>query len=166
LLNSIGFGQCAVLKQRCNIRLTDRFAPVSRQSFLNKEFPGLHVIVLDPLVPDKAFFDALRQSTNAHLSFDVERYWDQVGQPPSNEADAALLALVNDVQTTLDLLDKIVGINSLAAKSIIEYRDGPDGTPGTLDDRKFNTVEELDNVLYVGQSTLNLLRTYSTSHNH
>jgi 5-methylthioadenosine/S-adenosylhomocysteine deaminase len=150
------------LHQHFGIGMTDS----EFQSFLDKQFPGLHALVLDSLVPDKAFFDALRQSTNAHLSFDVERYWNQGGQSPTSEADALLLALVNDVHTTFELLDNDVGINSLAAKSIIEYRNGSDGSPGTADDRRFNTVEELNNVRHVGQSTLNLLRTYAASHSH
>jgi len=136
------------------------------QNLLDKQIPGLHAMVLDSLVPDKAFFDALRQSTNAHLSFDVERYWSQADQSPSGGADASLLALVNDPSTTFELLDKQVRLNSLAAGSIIEYRNGPDGVPGTADDMRFNTVEELNNVRHVGQSTLNLLRTYAASHIH
>jgi cytosine/adenosine deaminase-related metal-dependent hydrolase len=129
--------------------------------FLDKQLPGLHAVILDSLLPDKLFFNALRQSTNADLPFDVGSYW---GQAEPESAMDAVLGLVNGQQTTLAFLDNDVGINSQAAKSIMNFRNGPDNNAGTADDQRFTTFAELDQQPYVGQSTLNLLRAYAASH--
>ena len=136
------------------------------RAYLDHELPGIHAIALDLLLPDQGFFDALGQNVNANLPFDLSLYWDQSSQPSSGSPDAALLALINDPGISLQFLDIDVGLNARAAKSIINFRNGPDGIPNTTDDKQFNSVAQLDAVPYVGASTLNLLRSYIADHQH
>jgi hypothetical protein len=133
--------------------------------FLKKKFPGLHAVVLDSLLPDESFFQALRTSSNAQLSFDIASYWQDPG-PAANDSDALLLRLVNDANSSFSFLDVTVGLNRRAAASIVGHRNGPDGQAGTADDALYDSVAELDQVKYVGSSTINLLRQYAVSHNN
>jgi hypothetical protein len=142
----------------------DTMTETQFRTHLDVKFPGMHAIALDPLAPDLFFFDAIRQNVNAQLPFDIAQYWSQAGLPTAGSADAALLALLNKPQTTTQFLDIEVGINSQAANSIMKYRNGPDQSPNTPDDRNFNTVAEVDAQPYVGNATLNLIRTYITAH--
>ena len=134
------------------------------RDYLDDEFPGLHAITLDTLLPEQDFFDGIRQNINANLPFDLAQYWSQAGHPVDGSGDAALLALVNKPQTTAQFLDIEVGINVRAANSIMVHRNGADGTPNTTDDRRFNTVAELDALPYVGNAALNLMRAYAIAH--
>jgi len=136
---------------------------VEFQAYLDAEFPGLHAIALDPLLPDQFFFDGIRQNRNANLPFDLAQYWNEISVPSPGSDDAALLRLVNHPQTTVRLLDIQVGIDRRAANSIMTYRNGPDGNPNTSDDRRFNTVIEVDALPYVGNAALNLLRLYAVA---
>jgi hypothetical protein len=115
------------------------------------------------LLPDDAFFQALRDSSNAQLGFDIASYWEDAG-PGLTDSDALLLRLRNDPTSTFVFLDITVGLNLRAAEQIVGYRDGPDGQPGTPDGNLYDTIEELDRVKYVGTSTLNLLRDYAVEH--
>ncbi len=135
-------------------------------ALLKKKFPGLHAIALDGLLPDDAFFTALTHSTNAHLGFDIAHYWVLPPGSDTGNPDQLALNLVNDPATTFDLLDQKVGLYRRAALEIIRYRDGPDGSHGTADDRRFGTVTELDRVPYVSQSAINLLRKYAVGTPH
>lgn len=72
-----------------------------------------------------------------------------------------LQAFLNDADTTLALLDDTVGLNAIAASNLIAHRDGPDATFGTGDDDLFETVQEIDDVYYVGPSALSLLFDYA-----
>jgi 5-methylthioadenosine/S-adenosylhomocysteine deaminase len=136
------------------------------RSYLDHEFPGIHAIALDLLLPDQGFFNAVRQNVNANLPYDLSLYWSQSSQPSGGNSDAALLALVNSSETNLQFLDVDVGLNTQAAKSIMNFRNGPDGIPNTTDDKQFTSIAQLDAVPYVGASTLNLLRSYVASHPH
>ena len=69
--------------------------------------------------------------------------------------------LLNDGGTTLELLDDDVGLDKRAATSLIEHRDGPDGVFGTDDDDLYDTVAEIDDQYYVGDSALGLLLDYA-----
>lgn len=134
------------------------------REFLDGKFPGMHAVALDPLAPDPFFFDAIRQNVNAKLPFDIAQYWGQAGVPTPGSSEAALVDLLNKPQTTAQFLDIEVGISSQAANSIMKYRNGPDQSPNTADDRHFNTVAEVDAQPYVGNATLNLIRTYVAGH--
>ena len=94
---------------------------------------------------------------------DIALYWENAGSGLT-DSDTLLLRLLNDPASTFDFLDITVGLNRRAAEQIVRYRDGPDGLRGTTDDNLYDTVEELDQVKYVGTSTLNLLRDYAVEH--
>lgn len=80
-------------------------------------------------------------------------------------ADRALVvAFVNDPQTTQDLLDADVGLDSRAAENIIAHRNGADGVTPSADDDLFDDFAELDAVSYVGPSALTKLRDYAAAH--
>jgi hypothetical protein len=159
-LNRALLNDSAWLHQHFQTTMTD----AQFREYLDEEFPGMHAIALDLLLPDQFFFDGIRQNVNAKLPFDLAQYWGQTGQPVAGSADAALLNLVNKPQTTAQFLDIEVGIDVRAANSIMNHRNGPDKTPNTTDDRRFNTVAEVDALPYVGNATLNLLRTYAIAH--
>ena len=65
----------------------------------------------------------------------------------------AVLALVNDPATTLEILDDDARLHRTAAANIIEHRDGPSGL--------FDTLAELDSVSYVGPFALGQLLQYA-----
>lgn len=82
------------------------------------------------------------------------------------QMDRATLALVNDPAVDTPLLDDEVGLDSRAAKNIIAHRNGADGVVGTGDDDRFDTIDELDGISYVGATALALLRDYAISHGY
>lgn len=131
------------------------------EQFLRKQFPGLQPIALDPLLPDEAFFEVLRQSTIANLGFDLAKYWTR--SPEADEGEARLLDLLNGPESTFEFLDQEVGLNRRAARSIIQQRAGEDGIAGSTDDRPIRSISGLDRLPYVGPSTLELLRRYVAS---
>lgn len=65
-----------------------------------------------------------------------------------------VLMLVNDPAETAATLKSGAGITIRAAGNIVRHRDGTDGTPGTADDDRFDTLAELDAIPYVGPATL------------
>lgn len=79
-------------------------------------------------------------------------------RPGSPEADAVLEYVNRDIADDaagvvfLDDLDS--KLHAWAARNIAEFRSGPDGTFGNADDRKFETLSELDGVPWVGRSAL------------
>lgn len=137
------------------------------QAMLDQKFDdGILPKRLDPVFPfgDTTFFALLKNSTIANFGFDPATYWDSGVLLLPGGPDAKLLAFVNSAQTTLDLLDKEVGLDRRAAERIIQHRNGPDGLFGTGDDNLFDDLKELDDVPYVGPSALSLLRAYANSH--
>lgn len=75
---------------------------------------------------------------------------------------AGVLALLNHSETTERFLDDVVRLDSRAAKSIVNHRNGADGQHGTLDDSPFQSIEEADGLYWVGPKTLERLETYAT----
>ena len=61
-----------------------------------------------------------------------------------------VLALLNDANTTLDILDDNAALDSRAARSLIAHRNGPDRTYLTADDNRFDSMAEVDDQYYVG----------------
>lgn len=72
-----------------------------------------------------------------------------------------ILAFVNDVGTSFELLDVAVGLDARAARNIVTHRAGVDGQFPTADDNLFETLVELDGVAYVGPSALLKLLDYA-----
>jgi len=75
--------------------------------------------------------------------------------------DAAVLALVNDLEVGLEELDVDASLNATAARNIISHRNGADETPGTVDDNLYDDMGELDAVSGVGPSALGALLAYA-----
>jgi len=72
-----------------------------------------------------------------------------------------ILRFVNDSQTSQDLLDHEVGLDKRAARNIVQHRQGADALDGTADDDRFDNLDELDAVSYVGKSALAKLLEYA-----
>lgn len=80
--------------------------------------------------------------------------------------EAAVLALVNDPEVDLPLLDDDVALDVRAATNIIAHRDGADTLVGTADDDLFDTITELDDISYVGDSALGKLLAYAQANGY
>ncbi|HIN85264.1 MAG TPA: hypothetical protein EYN06_02205 [Myxococcales bacterium] len=80
---------------------------------------------------------------------------------PGNNPDQQVLDMLNHVTTTLTILDINAALTVTAAKKIMEHRDGIDGEYGTADDDLFDSIKELDDVKYVGQSAVNKIVAYA-----
>ncbi len=84
----------------------------------------------------------------------------------TTDRDAAILALVNDADTDLVLLDDDVGLDARAARNIIDARAGADLTLGTADDETIASIAALDAISYVGPSALDKLATYALANGY
>jgi len=90
---------------------------------------------------------------------------------PSGKADGAVdagspeaqavLALVNDPLVNFEELDIDASLNARAAGHIIDHRNGPDGQVASDDDNLFDSMQELDDVKYVGPFALAQLLEYA-----
>lgn len=80
---------------------------------------------------------------------------------PLGADDVAILRFLNDAETSFEILDGEVGLEARAARGLISHRDGADGVPDTDDDDIFNSIDEVDAVLYVGPAALDRLFDYS-----
>lgn len=65
-----------------------------------------------------------------------------------------LLTFLNDPQTSFEVLDAKVGLDSRAARQIVAHRDGPDWQPLTADDNPIDSMEELEAIDRVGPGTI------------
>jgi hypothetical protein len=95
--------------------------------------------------------EALAEATSARSPLD--------GTPEG----VGVLAFVNDGTTTVTVLDNDVPLDVRAAKGIVHHRDGADRVYGTRDDDRFDGIEELDNVSYVGPAALDALFAYAAA---
>ncbi len=94
----------------------------------------------------------------------IEAYsvdWEPVD--PAKVLLEQVLTFMNHPTTTLEALDVTVGLTSTASKNLIAARNGPDGLYGTEDDTPFTSIEEIDDVKYVGNSALTKIKTYAQS---
>jgi len=72
-----------------------------------------------------------------------------------------VFTFLNDAATTFAVLDDDARLDRRAAANLVAHRDGPDAEAGTADDETFDTVAEVDDVSWVGPSTLNRLAAYA-----
>ncbi|NBD13438.1 proprotein convertase P-domain-containing protein [Corallococcus silvisoli] len=79
------------------------------------------------------------------------------GTPAGN----GVVSFLNDPSTTFSVLDTQVPLNSQAAQSIIDWREGPDGVLHTGDDRRFVSIEQVAALNQVGPVALSLLEMYA-----
>lgn len=78
-------------------------------------------------------------------------------------ADAlGVLAVVNTLSQVQ--LDDDVGLDGRAARGIVRHRQGGDGSDGTADDDRFDTLVELDAISYVGRAAFARLLEYARDH--
>lgn len=73
-----------------------------------------------------------------------------------------VLELVNTA--TFEVLDDDVPLNRRAVVGIVEHRDGLDATLGTADDDIFDSLQELDDVPFVGPVAFQRLVDYAVAH--
>ncbi len=66
-----------------------------------------------------------------------------------------LLNFLNDESTGFDTLDIEARLDKRSAAGLIHHRNGPDGVVGTWDDNRFDSVEEVDAVKWVGAGAIN-----------
>jgi hypothetical protein len=65
-----------------------------------------------------------------------------------------LLAFLNDAETSFETLDIDARLDKRSASGLIHHRNGPDGVYGTWDDNRFDSVDEVDAVKWVGVKTI------------
>jgi len=82
---------------------------------------------------------------------DARSHWE--GTPEG----VAVLALLNDESTTLEVLDQDVPLDRRAAGNLIAHRDGGDRLWGTTDDDIFSNMDEVDRVRFVGPKSIDRL---------
>jgi len=76
----------------------------------------------------------------------------------------AVLDLAN--RATHEQLDDEVRLDRRAADGIVDYRHGADGLKGTSDDRRFEDLETLDAVPYVGRVAFERMAEYALQHGY
>jgi len=72
-----------------------------------------------------------------------------------------LLKFVNHWSTTEDVLKYSVNLTLTQSQNIFNYKKGNDGIYGTIDDDNFESIQELDDIPYVGQATIDALDAYA-----
>jgi hypothetical protein len=68
---------------------------------------------------------------------------------------AKILELLNSGVSAADL--ERAGVHARAAKELVAHRDGVDAQPGTADDDAFDSIDEVDEVAYVGRTAFTQL---------
>lgn len=81
--------------------------------------------------------------------------------PAVSTLESGILMLLNDPQTTFNVLDTEAGVDARAASNLIAHRNGHDGMFGTEDDQLFGSLIEVDEVRWVGPSTLERLTAFA-----
>ncbi|RYZ41040.1 MAG: hypothetical protein EOO71_13580 [Myxococcaceae bacterium] len=79
------------------------------------------------------------------------------GTPAGN----GVVLFLNDYNISLAVLDTEVPLNLLAAQSLLDWREGPDGVLHSGDDRRFVSIEQVDAVPNVGPAALAALEAYA-----
>jgi len=74
-----------------------------------------------------------------------------------------VLGFLNGPEATFELLDEDIGLDSRAARSIVDHVSGPDGDRGTSDDDPLDSIEELDALYWVGESAIDSILEYVIS---
>jgi len=82
-------------------------------------------------------------------------------QPPATPEEAQLLLFINHVDTTKNVLVGEVGLKGQTPGAILDYRAGADGLMNTADDVAIMSVQELDELPYVGGKSLEKIWAFS-----
>jgi|GEM_PF-3803756 len=83
----------------------------------------------------------------------------KISRAPQNPE--LLLRFVNHWSTTEDVLKYSVNLTLTQSQNIFNYKKGNDGIYGTIDDDNFESIQELDDIPYVGQSAIDALDGYA-----
>ncbi len=95
------------------------------------------------------------QEEGITVVFDNEAAGTITHELTNGSADAVgLLAFLNDAETTFETLDIDARLDKRSASGLIHHRNGPDGVYGTWDDNRFESVDEVDAVKWVGAKTI------------
>jgi hypothetical protein len=80
---------------------------------------------------------------------------------PPTEDQKQLLLFINHLKTTKSVLIGEVGLKGQTPGAIIDYRAGPDGAIGSADDVTIDSIQELDELPYVGKTSLDKLQAFA-----
>jgi hypothetical protein len=123
-------------------------------SILRAAFPLLLATACTAPAPAPPIEDAVRAAFLGKA--------DTAGISPDGAEARGILALVN--AAGYDLLVEEVGIGDRPAANIVNFKIGDDGLTNTADDRTFQTLEQLDDVPYVGPKVFAALLSYARAH--
>lgn len=85
---------------------------------------------------------------------------DAFGLSENSDEAEGVLDLVNSITGEL-YLQQETGIGPRAAKAILKFRNGPDGSLGGYDDRRITSLQMLDAIPYVGVTAFGKLLAYA-----
>ena len=83
----------------------------------------------------------------------------KISRAPQNPE--LLLRFVNNWSTTEDVLKYSVNLTLTQSQNIFNHKKGNDGIYGTIDDDNFESIQELDDIPYVGQSAIDAIDGYA-----
>ena len=102
-------------------------------------------------------FFALASSCGSENLFDAQSHEQSQAIAFEDAQSRALLAFVNDAQTSVSILDHDAGIDSRAANNIVRRREQSGA---------FENIAALDAVSYVGKRALELMLDYALAHGY
>lgn len=91
----------------------------------------------------------------------TESAYNQASSALGRAATLAVASAASPTLLTTKVEDGGIGLTSSAAAAILAHRAGPDGTPGTDDDRSFSTITALEALPSVGKATIDRIRTFA-----
>lgn len=94
-----------------------------------------------------------------HDSFIASGKADGLGVSPGSPEAQGVLDFVN--QASFRVLDDEVPLDKRAATHITDHRNGPDGELGTEDDNLIESLQELDDIYWVGPASLQRIVEYA-----
>jgi phosphatidylserine/phosphatidylglycerophosphate/cardiolipin synthase-like enzyme len=127
------------------------------KAVVNRSGRALLILTLAGALGCSAFGDDPLDGANAGFPGGKADGALETGSPEA----LAVLALVNDPAVTFEELDDDARLHRTAAANIIDYRNGPDLVAGTADDERYDSLEELDAIRYVGPYALEQLLAYA-----
>jgi len=63
-------------------------------------------------------------------------------------------------------LDNLIGLDSRSARNIADYRSGPDGVLHSTDDRRIDSLVDLDRIRFVGRTSFARLLDFAVTHGY
>ncbi len=72
-----------------------------------------------------------------------------------------ILRMLNDSKLTFEMLDIDAALDRRAAQGVMDFLHGADGIQGTRDDRRFQTIAQVDAIRYIGPVAMDRLTAYA-----